>query len=380
MLKAVIFDMDGVLVDTEPLHYRINEMVLQDMGHELPFDYYKQFIGSTKTHMWLTVIRDYGLDKTPDQLNELVYKKENEIIEQEGFPKISGAKQLVSSLKDAGFRLAVASSSSPDIIIKMTQGVEVYEYFDEFVSGETVAHPKPAPDVFLKAAECLGVLPEECLVIEDSKNGVCAAKAAGMACLGFANPGSGEQDLSLADYLFESYESIDPMFVDMVYHRSHKIPFCIGETKEIIVRELGAADYIQVAEFSKAVHQEADIELFGDLYPSKEQFESYITNAYSFFGYGYYGIFDQQKDVLLGIAGFSENLELGYVIHPLERRKGYAFTACKIILEYAREQLALERVIITTSCENIASVRVAESLSFTKVEEKEGKVIYARIL
>lgn len=87
-------------------------------------------------------------------------------------------------------KLAVASSSYYDLIVKTTKAIGLYDYFDKIVSGADVAHPKPAPDVFLKAMEELGVQPEECVIVEDSCNGVRAAKAAGAACLGFYNPDS----------------------------------------------------------------------------------------------------------------------------------------------------------------------------------------------
>ena len=84
-------------------------------------------------------------------------------------------------------------------------------YFDLMYSAERVEHPKPAPDVFLRTAEKMRMRPEECLVIEDSANGVRAAKAAGMICLGFANPGSGEQDLSEADGVFYPFAEMDEL-------------------------------------------------------------------------------------------------------------------------------------------------------------------------
>ena len=94
-----------------------------------------------------------------------------------------------------------------------------------------MAHPKPAPDVFLKAMEELGVQPEECVIVEDSCNGVRAAKAAGAACLGFYNPDSGNQDLSLADLVTEGFEEVDYTFVKRLHHRVHNLPVTIAQTE-----------------------------------------------------------------------------------------------------------------------------------------------------
>ena len=114
-------------------------------------------------------------------------------------------------------KMAVASSSMYERIERTAKSLGVDDCFDVYVSGEQLKRPKPAPDIFIKAAELLGVSPSECIVIEDSGNGVNAAKAAGMACVGYINPGSGDQDLSAADYLVESLEGLETSFFNMVH-------------------------------------------------------------------------------------------------------------------------------------------------------------------
>ena len=225
MLKAVIFDMDGVLVDSEPLHFEINRIVLKEkFGIELDYEYYRQYIGSTVTYMWGKMINDFSLEGYSVEelfdMSEVVKKK---LLSEKGYPVVPGTVSFVKSLVGK-YKLAVASSSALANIGRNMEQLGLSKDFDKLVSGVGMKRPKPAPDIFLKAAEELGVDPSECIVIEDSENGTKAAKAAGMACLGFINPGSGDQNLQAADYLFESFENIDSGFLEMVYSHHFGTP------------------------------------------------------------------------------------------------------------------------------------------------------------
>jgi len=219
MLKAIIFDMDGVLVDSEPLHFEVDRLLLKEMGYELDYEYYKQFIGSTETVLWNSVKEKYQLKESTQVLKAMAGNKKREIVEEHGFPEIEGVYDMIKRLHDSGFTMAVASSSSAGYIEEVTSYFKIKQYFKYLVSGEDVKHPKPAPDIFLKSAQLLGVEPSECIVVEDSTIGTKAAKAAGMTCIGYVNPGSGPQNLESADYLIESYDCMDLEFVEMVYCR-----------------------------------------------------------------------------------------------------------------------------------------------------------------
>ncbi len=211
-MKAVIFDMDGVLVNTEPLHFRCWKAIFADDGIDLAYDVYKQCIGSTMTYLLQLIRENYG-KSFPDkqEVFDRMAAKKDELIAREGYPRLPGLTELVHALADAGYLLAVASSSPMHHIDQAIGELGLADCFTAKISGENVAHPKPAPDTFLTAAEALGVAPADCLVVEDSTNGGKAAKAAGMPCVWFHNPDSGEQDIPQAVLELSSWAGDRPV-------------------------------------------------------------------------------------------------------------------------------------------------------------------------
>lgn len=128
-------------------------------------------------------------------MNQIMKEKKDEVIARDGFPEMLGVGQMLCCLKDAGYRLAVASSSPKPVITETLETLDLMKYFDVVTSGDEVKNPKPAPDTFLFAAKQLGVPVDECIVIEDSTNGGKAAKAAKMPCIWMHNPDSGDQEI-----------------------------------------------------------------------------------------------------------------------------------------------------------------------------------------
>jgi len=211
MIKAVIFDMDGVIIDSEPLHYKVfMNYAKSKFGLTISDEEYSQFIGTSNHHLFLTLQGKYHI---AGDLTAIIKEYEDEILGYllagTGEKPILGVDVLVKNLHHNKIKLAVASSSTMKVINIVLDMFDMNQFFDAKASGEEVEKGKPAPDVFLLAAERLNICPEECLVFEDSRNGVMAAKAAGMLCIGFYNPNSGEQDLSRADKIIENFAEVD---------------------------------------------------------------------------------------------------------------------------------------------------------------------------
>ena len=209
MEKVILFDMDGVLVNTEPLHYRLWKQVLAERGLDIAFEVYKGCIGANGKRLMELVLEHYGVDYRDDAaIFARYYQLKEENLRYGDIPRIEGVNETLAELQKRGYRMAVASSSTQDYIELCTERAGIGHFFDVRFSAQWVKNTKPAPDVFLAAAEKMGAAPEKCVVVEDSTNGSRAAKAAGMVCLGFANPDSGTQDLSAADKIFYPFSEL----------------------------------------------------------------------------------------------------------------------------------------------------------------------------
>ncbi len=203
---AVIFDMDGVLVDTEPFYFESNYALFRKLGFSVAAEDYVHFVGSSARGMWSTLKRRFRLSQDVSELIELEYRAHTErIAALNVLEPIPGIITLLDRLTAAGAVIGLASSSPRAVIDLTLEKSNLTPYFPVRVSGEEVTHGKPHPDIFLEAAARLNVLPGKCLVIEDSPRGVAGAQAAGMPTVGFRNPHSGDQDLSAADLLVDSF-------------------------------------------------------------------------------------------------------------------------------------------------------------------------------
>lgn len=214
MIQAILFDMDGVLVNTEPLHYRIWQQVFLAHGLEIDYEGYKGCIGTTYDFLMNLVLENYGKDyRGDDSLKKDFAERKARIIDEEGFPQIQGVVPMIQRMHKAGYKLAVASSSPQQQIKQAMENLKIAEYFTVLNSGENVAHSKPAPDIFLNTAEKLMIEPANCLVVEDSTNGCKAANHAYMHCIGYDNPDSGEQDLGTAIKIITHWDEMTPELV-----------------------------------------------------------------------------------------------------------------------------------------------------------------------
>ena len=205
-IKAVIFDMDGVIVESEYRNYKAKLKVLEPYNVTFDYEYYSQFPGNANIVVWQKIIDDFSISVTAEEMHKVDLVARDDLIKQEGHIAIDGAIDLIKRLSKK-YVLALASGSPEHIILDTVKFFDIEKYFKFIISGETIKRCKPAPDIFLITAEKIGVSPENCAVIEDSHNGVKAAKSAGMYCVGYENKNSGEQDLSLADVVVCSHEN-----------------------------------------------------------------------------------------------------------------------------------------------------------------------------
>jgi len=180
MIKAVIFDMDGVLIEAKDWHYDALNNALELFGHKISrHEHLTTFDGlptSRKLDM-LSVERDLPA-KLHSFINEMKQAYTMEIVYTRCKPTFKHQYAL-SSLKKLGYKLAVASNSIRNTVEVMMQKASLDSYLDFKLSNEDVAKPKPAPDIYLKAIDSLGLTPDECLVVEDNENGIKAARASG---------------------------------------------------------------------------------------------------------------------------------------------------------------------------------------------------------
>lgn len=199
--------MDGVIIDSEPLHQKVEEELLEDLGGTMTASDKEAFVGTTDYHMWSTMKERFDLSQSVEEM--IASKKDRFLSQIHNIFLVDGFKEVLSQLKEEGYLIALASSNNRRAVDQIVKQFDLAKDFELTMSGEDVTHGKPHPEIFLKTAEAIGVAPANCLVIEDAKNGVEAAKAAGMKCIGLDNPNSGPQDLSEADIVLKDYQEFD---------------------------------------------------------------------------------------------------------------------------------------------------------------------------
>lgn len=192
--------MDGVLVDTEPLHHDAFFRHFAELKLPVSEAEYATFLGGSTRNIYQRLQREYDLRSDVEALVQRKRELFNVSFDEDTtLELLPGARALIEDLHRAGVPLQLASSASHETIRRVFTRFGLYPYFDNLVSGEDFPRSKPDPAIFLQAAQLAGVPPRHCLVIEDSANGVTAAKRAGMYCIGYRSEHSEGQDLQHAD-------------------------------------------------------------------------------------------------------------------------------------------------------------------------------------
>lgn len=209
MIRAALCDMDGLMINTEPIQSEAYETILKEYGKDPQF--YPtgviQKVGVREKDNWELIKTTYGLEEDITVLMEKRGKVYLKVLKQNLIPQ-PGLIDLLKLLHSHNVKMAVASSSVLDHIEMILEGLGIREYFDTIVSGQFVPRGKPHPDIFLEAASKLGINPKDCLVLEDAQTGIEAGKAAGAKVIAVPNEFTSDQDMSKADAVVPSLEKV----------------------------------------------------------------------------------------------------------------------------------------------------------------------------
>ena len=209
MIRTVIFDMDGVIIDTEPLHHHAFFTEFVELGIPVSAAEYATFLGKSTRNVFQLLKQKYAL--TPD-VEAMVDRKRvlfNQAFDEDAtLDLLPGVRALIEDLRRHNVQLVVASSASKATIARVFDRFGLDKYFAHRVSGEDFAESKPHPAIFLRAAELAATPVAECIVIEDAANGIAAAKAAGIYCIAYASPHSEGQNLGQADRVIRDFAEL----------------------------------------------------------------------------------------------------------------------------------------------------------------------------
>ncbi len=206
-LKAILFDFDGTLVNSEPLHFRMWQQVLANYGVGLTVQQYQEYYAGVPTTLnAVDMVKRFALSVPHDVLSNAKKALTRAVVADSGFPLMPAVQETLAHFSRCGLKLGIvtgATRKNVDVILGVNS---LDEYFSVIVSGEDISRNKPAPDCYLLAMEMLGVSKNECLAFEDTELGVRAAVSAGITCLAVPTAMSSHHDFSNAAGIFASLQ------------------------------------------------------------------------------------------------------------------------------------------------------------------------------
>lgn len=236
---GVIFDMDGVLVDSYHAHFKSWQRMAAEVGVAMDESLFASTFGRTSREV---LAASWGPDRfSAVQIAELDRRKEElfrQIMTAE-FPPMDGAKELLLALARAGFTLAIGSSAPPENVELVLDKMELRSLFDAVVTGADVRRGKPDPQVFLMAAARLRLPPERCAVVEDAPQGIEAAQAAGAASIGLVSTGRTREQLAAANLVVERLAELSPERIEAII--AERVAAAEGEPIEAFDADAGDA-------------------------------------------------------------------------------------------------------------------------------------------
>lgn len=205
-IEAVIFDMDGVIFDTERVYLEDWIKVFKQYGYDMKKEIYVSVMGTGRKNVKRVFIKEFGKELPIEEMYIIKDKLLVEAIENNKIPLKLGAIELLDFLRENGYKIALATSAKRDRMEKQLNGANIKEKFDTLVCGDDVERAKPNPDIFLKAANKLGVSPENCIVVEDSCAGIEAAYNAKM--MGLHVEDLKEADETIKKYCYKNFKDL----------------------------------------------------------------------------------------------------------------------------------------------------------------------------
>lgn len=210
MIQTVIFDMDGVIVDTEPVHHYAYNQQFKQLNIEVSPEMYASFTGNSTKNIFEKLKAQFNLEQDVPTLVETKRSLFNEAFDsKEDLYLLDGVEELIKDLHGNGMQLVLGSSSAKVTINRIFNRFNLHSYFSHIVSGEDFPKSKPHPAIFQHAAHLSETPVENCIVIEDSTNGILAAKAAGIYCVGYDSFHSKMQDYSNADLVIRHFNELN---------------------------------------------------------------------------------------------------------------------------------------------------------------------------
>ena len=211
--RAVVFDLDGVLWDGEPLYHEAFNVVLESHGHTVTSEDYVNIIGHSVEAAWQWVLTHFQIREDPASFLRRYNEAVMDLLAQPVEP-LPGVRELLAELRRRGLPIGLASASLRQWVNATLRGLHIENAFDATVSASEVMNSKPAPDLYLAAAEKLGIPPAECLALEDTGAGIASAKAAGMFAVQVRASSTALPPLPQADLVIDDYSQFDLSLFD----------------------------------------------------------------------------------------------------------------------------------------------------------------------
>ncbi len=365
MISAVIFDMDGVLLDSEPYHDQTTTSILESYGAKGAYEAIRPYVGRSSQDLWTAMKAKYDINASVEDLIELQWKKNVAGLKDSGLERSEGLTELLNFCHERGIKVAVASSSRQDFVEAVFDHLNLWQYVEVFASGAEVEHGKPMPDIFLLAATRLDIDPERCMVVEDSTAGVQAGRMAGMYTIGYENPTSGGQNVSAADVVVKKLSEIPPIIEKL---STVKVLPVNSPTRKMAVVSLAQIIW---NEWFPAIISQEQINYMVEKFQSMPAIDEAIEKkGYEYFllilgdtPIGYMGVVPDEDALLLSKL---------YLMKPFrgQRRSNILFDKAE---EVAKEK-GFHKVRLFVNRHNYNSIRVYLRRGYRIIEEKKTDI------